>query len=50
VAGLKGLLSFIPLFIVVGGIYLIVPRWLNRREQQHEIKSQQVKQAAGGAD
>jgi hypothetical protein len=50
VAGLKGLLSFIPLFIAVGGIYLIVPRWLNRREQQHVIKSQQVNQAAGGAD
>jgi hypothetical protein len=50
VAGLQGLLSFIPLFVVVGGINLLVPRWLNRREQRQEVKSQPVNQAAGGID
>jgi len=50
IAGLRGLLSFIPLIVVVAGIYILVPRWLGRREERHELKSQGLKQAAGGTD
>jgi hypothetical protein len=50
VVGLKGLLSFIPLFVVVAGIYIIIPRWLSRRERQQELKSQPLTQATGGTD
>lgn len=50
IAGLKGLLSFIPLIVMVVGIYIVIPRWLNRREERQELKSRQVKQAAGGTD
>jgi hypothetical protein len=50
IAGLKGILSYIPLLVAAGAIYLLVPRWLNRREQQQNLQSQTVEQAAGGTD
>lgn len=45
--GLRGFLSLIPLAVVVVGLYLVIPRWLNRREQRIQLKTQQ---AAGGMD
>jgi len=50
VIGLRGLLSFIPLIIVVATIYVIVPRWLTRREQRQDLKSQSLTQVTGGTD
>jgi hypothetical protein len=50
VLGLKGSLSFIPLAVVVAGIYLLVPRWLSRRENRQAPQTQPINQAASGTD
>jgi hypothetical protein len=50
IVGLKGLLSFIPLIVVITGIYMLIPRWLNRREEHDVLKSRQVEQPASGTD
>jgi 4-amino-4-deoxy-L-arabinose transferase-like glycosyltransferase len=49
VIGLNGLLSLIPLIAVLAIIYFVVPRWLTRREQRHNTKTQ-LANAAGGTD
>jgi hypothetical protein len=40
--GLPGLLSLIPLVVVVAGIYLFIPRWINRRKLSDAPKLEQV--------
>lgn len=47
IVGLRGFLSLIPLGIVVTGLYMLIPRWLTRREQQVQLKTPQT---AGGTD
>jgi hypothetical protein len=34
IVGLRSFMSVLPLLVIIVGIYLLVPRWLNRREQQ----------------
>ncbi len=48
IIGLKGLLSLIPLIVVVGAIYLVIPRWLTRRENHRHPETQPVPQVTGG--
>jgi hypothetical protein len=49
VIGLNGLLSLIPLIAVLAIIYFVFPRWLTRREQRNNTKTQ-LANAAGSTD